>query len=284
MASASDSPVGVAEKLGADVESGTSDGARPEAEGAGSTDVTWRHTSAASRTSVEGVLTRLKNMVHFGELGPGDRLPPERQLCEMLQVSRSTLREALQALRADGYIEVRRGSSGGNFISRLDEPYARWLRSMRENPDRLPEIIDVRKAVECEVARLAAERRTPTFLEQLDVAVTGDPATMSAREFREADAQFHLLLADAAANKRLKKLVIEARGELFAPASSPLIDQPTIERSWAEHMAILEAVRAGDSERAATAMRTHLKSTFDDVWLAVTEPEISSPAASSSAS
>ena len=100
-------------------------------------DVNWTSSPMSPRTSVEEVLSRVKAMVHVGELGPGDRLPPERLLCEMLNVSRSTLREGLRALRTEGYIEVRRGSSGGNFITPLNEPYARWLRTMRENPTRL---------------------------------------------------------------------------------------------------------------------------------------------------
>jgi GntR family transcriptional repressor for pyruvate dehydrogenase complex len=237
-------------------------------------DHAWASAPASPRTSVDEVLTRLKNMVHVGELGPGDRLPPERQLCEMLQVSRSTLREGLRSLRTEGYIEVRRGSSGGHFISHLDEPYARWLHSMRENPDQLQEIIEVRQAVEGEVARIAAERRDPVRLASLLAAVDGDPTAMTAREFRDADAQFHLLLADAAGNARLRSLMSQARGELFAPASSPLIDRQTMLRSAEQHRGILDAVRAGEAEDAARLMREHLRATFDDVRRAISEPVI----------
>jgi GntR family transcriptional repressor for pyruvate dehydrogenase complex len=228
-------------------------------------DDTWARTPTTPRTSVDEVSSELKNMVHTGELGPGDRLPPERQLCEMLQVSRSTLREGLRALRSEGYLEVRRGSSGGHFISRLDEPYARWLDSMRERPAQLQEVIEVRMAVECEVARLAAERQDRSRLPRLQVSFDRDPSGMSPRDFRDADAQFHLLLADAAGNARLKALVTQARGELFTPANSALLDNQTRARSTAEHQAILEAVRAGDVDRASHSMREHLQSTFDDV-------------------
>jgi GntR family transcriptional repressor for pyruvate dehydrogenase complex len=208
-------------------------------------------------------------MVHVGELGPGDRLPPERQLCEMLQVSRSTLREGLRALRTEGYLEVKRGSSGGHFISRLDEPYARWLGSMRDRPAQLQEIIEVRMAVECQVSRLAAERWDHRRLRGLQLSVEGDPSDMSPRDYRDADAQFHLLLADAAGNARLKALVSQARGELFTPANSALLDSRTMLRSAAEHRAILGAVRAGDADRASCLMREHLQSTFDDVQRAM---------------
>ncbi|NUR25959.1 MAG: FadR family transcriptional regulator [Catenulispora sp.] len=237
-------------------------------------DAQFRRSGHAPRTTAEDVHARLKNMIHMGELGPGDCLPPERRLCAMLEVSRSTLREGLRALRTDGYLEVRRGATGGTFISRLDEPYARWLASMRSDKGRLREIMDLRSAVECEIARLAADRRTRTLLEDMAATLAMDPAGLSAKQFREADAQFHGLLADAAASPRLKTLMMEARGELFVPASAPLIDEPTMTRSHAEHIAILEAVQARHAEQAEEAMRNHLRSTFVDVSSVIDGPQL----------
>ena len=168
----------------------------------------------APRTSVEEVLSRLKAMVHVGELGPGDRLPPERLLCEMFQVSRSTLREGLRALRTEGYIEVRRGSSGGSFISPLNEPYARWLRTMREHPTGCARSSTCARpsSARWPASPLSVGRQPCSSAEAVTAA---DPATLSAREFRDADAQFHLLLAEASDNPRLKSLVAEARGGSF---------------------------------------------------------------------
>lgn len=238
----------------------------------------WRRTGSAPRSTVEDVHTKLRNMIHVGELGPGDRLPPERRLCEMLEVSRSTLREGLSALRADGYLEARRGKAGGTFISRLDEAYARWLASMRSDKGRLREIIDLRTAVECQIAWLAAERHSSGPLENLAATLSAKADELSPKQFREADAQFHALLADAALSPRLKTLMIEARGELFAPASAPLIDGPTMARSNAEHSAILEAVQAGNPQLAAHHMRTHLHSTFVDVSSVIDGPDLQAAA------
>ncbi|MEU1519857.1 FadR/GntR family transcriptional regulator [Streptomyces sp. NPDC005811] len=238
-------------------------------------DAQWRRPPGrAPRSTAEDVHARLKNMIHTGELGPGDRLPPERRLCAMLEVSRSTLREGLSALRADGYLEARRGAGGGTFISRLDEPYARWLTSMRSDKGRLRDIMDLRSAVECEIALLAAERGTEAQLQGLSATLAMDGSELGPGQFREADAQFHGLLAEAAASPRLKALMVEARGELFAPASTPLIDEPTIARSHAEHQAILEAVRARDPLRAAQSMRAHLHSTFVDVSSVIDGPHL----------
>jgi GntR family transcriptional repressor for pyruvate dehydrogenase complex len=225
---------------------------------------TWRPFPGSSRPTVDEVHTILKNMIHRGELQPDDRLPPERRLCGMLQVSRSTLREALNALRADGYVEVRRGAQGGTFVSHLTEPYARWLAWMRADGTRLQEIMNLRTAVECQIAWLAAARHAVKPIPGLASTLNDGGSAMGPREFRLADGRFHSLLADAADSPRLKALMIEARGELFVPASAALLDGPTIARSHAEHRAILRAVGQGDPSAAAESMRTHLASTLHD--------------------
>lgn len=68
----------------------------------------------------QGVAEYVKGLIRRGELGPGDRLPPERQLAESLGVARVSLREAFKQLQEEGYIVVRRGKTGGNFRHRLE--------------------------------------------------------------------------------------------------------------------------------------------------------------------
>lgn len=235
-------------------------------------DVKWSYASNSSLTSVDQVQTTLKNMIHRGELAPGDRLPAERRLCALLQVSRSTLREALNALRADGYIEVyRSGPTGGSFISHLDVAYGRWLAWMQADSSRLREIMHLRTAIECQIAWLAAENSQA--LDEPSVILPAHRSNMSQKEFREADGRFHAALADAAGSPRLKSLMLEARGELFVPASSSLINTSMIDRSHREHEIIMDAVQASNPGAAAEAMRAHLASTYDDVSSALNLPE-----------
>jgi DNA-binding FadR family transcriptional regulator len=236
-------------------------------------DDSWSVPAPRPRTTVDDVQTTLKNMIHRGELGPGDRLPPERQLCAKLQVSRSSLREALNALRADGYVEVRRGATGGTFITRLDEPYSRWLAWLRADSSRLRDIINVRTAVECQIAWLAAENQTAEDLQRLSATLSGGVEALTPREFREMDGRFHATLAELAGSARLTSLMIEGRGELFVPASSPLIDRQTMLRSQVQHEAILVAVRDGRPVDAVEAMRHHLQSTYVDVAFAIDGPD-----------
>lgn len=229
----------------------------------------WHRHGETVRTSTDDVHDRIRTMIHGGQLRPGDRLPAERRLSEMFAVSRSTLREALSRLRAEGYVEVRRGVDGGTFVTGLAQPYARWLAQMADDESLLREIIDVRTAVESQVAWLAAERRTAEDLQRLAAAIDFDGDELSPGEFRESDSRFHGLLADAAGSPRLRRLMEAARGELFTPASEPLILRGTIARSHHEHHEILAAVRDGNGELAARRMRDHLHATFDDVASAI---------------
>ncbi|OBJ42240.1 hypothetical protein A5630_21270 [Mycolicibacterium mucogenicum] len=210
-------------------------------------------------------------MIHGGHLSPGDCLPPERVLSEMLDVSRSSLREGLAVLRAEGYVEMRRGIGGGTFITELDVAYARWLATMAADSDLLREIIDVRTAVETQIAWLAAERRVDEQIDEMRSMLDVDGKSLSAQEFRDIDSRFHRMLAEAAGSPRLLALMQSARGELFTPASSLLTSSPTIARSHEEHRDIFAAVAAAEPELAATQMRAHLQSTFNDVALAVAD-------------
>src|SRR5699024_4543068 len=104
----------------------------------------------------EDVAQSLKIMIHSGQVLPGGRFPPERELAENLSVSRMTLREALKVLRSEGYLEVRRGPHGGTYVTDLQVPSERWQNRMREDPSAIDEVFDVRVGVEMVTAHFAA--------------------------------------------------------------------------------------------------------------------------------
>ena len=115
------------------------------------------------RTAGERIAERLVTAIALGEFVPGQRLPAERDLAAMLEVSRTTVREALQRLQAAGYVTARRGRGGGTFVQTgqgadSDEMIRRTLLPAWEE---LTEILDFRQLVEQLIARTAAARRTP---------------------------------------------------------------------------------------------------------------------------
>jgi GntR family transcriptional regulator, transcriptional repressor for pyruvate dehydrogenase complex len=211
-------------------------------------------------TTVDDIANLLRGRIHRGELSPGDRLPAERELAADLVVGRITLRGALARLQAEGYLEARRGATGGNFVTGLDKPYERWLRRMRENLVDLDDLIEYRLAVERRSAKLASVRADATDLERMSAAIERLDAAAGAEAFRQADSEFHTALAEASGSPRLIAAVDEARGELFAPTDQ-LRYNTHIEETRAEHAAIFKAVSERDAEAAAAAVETHIENT-----------------------
>jgi DNA-binding FadR family transcriptional regulator len=218
-------------------------------------------TSAGASSPVPGdVLQEVRGRIHRGELGPGDRLPPERELASQLGVSRDRVREALQELEADGYVVARRGATGGRFVTELATPFAAWAARTEHDLD---DIVDFRLAIECEAARFAAARRTRADLDAMQHTVAQLDAADTPREYRLADVAFHASIAIASGNDRLAVAVERARGELFEPADE-LWKHGRID-SLADHRQILDAIRVGDAGAAAAAMADHIERTRQEV-------------------
>ncbi|MQA64026.1 MAG: FCD domain-containing protein [Actinophytocola sp.] len=211
----------------------------------------------ASMTLTQGVAEHIRSLIHRGEVGPGDRLPAERDLAEQLGVARFSLREALRILADDGYVEVRRGAHGGTFVTELRRPVEAWRARMREQPGEIDDIFDFRITLESNSARLAAVRRTPGDLNTLSSAIDRLAQADGRAAFRLADSQFHDGLAHVAGNTRLEAAIHTVRGELFSPHDLLAFVEP-VEENRRDHQAIYEAVRDGDPDAAELRMREHL--------------------------
>jgi GntR family transcriptional repressor for pyruvate dehydrogenase complex len=216
--------------------------------------------ASPDRSAPLDVAQELRGRIHRGELGPGDRLPPERELASTLGVSRDRVRDALATLETDGYLHAKRGATGGWFVTELGTPFAAWAARTEHDLD---DIVDFRLAVECESARFAAQRRTRTDLNAMRRAVERLDNAATPREYRLADVAFHAAIALASGNDRLAAAVEQARGELFEPADE-LWKHGRIE-SLADHRAIVDAIQRQDAEAAARAMAEHIERTRAEV-------------------
>ncbi|MHC1559993.1 FadR/GntR family transcriptional regulator [Actinomycetospora sp. C-140] len=209
-------------------------------------------------TLAQAVADHLRMRIHRGDVSPGERLPPERDLAEQLGIARISLREAIRLLREDGYVEVRRGSTGGTYVTELRRPAEAWRSRMREQAGEIDDIVDFRIALETRTAALAAQRHTEATLAPIRESLGALRGVIGRTAFRQADSRFHVALARAARNERLADAVETARGELFSPRDLLPFREP-VEETLRDHQAIYEAVRAGDAEAAAEAMRAHLE-------------------------
>lgn len=189
------------------------------------------------------VYEEVQRRIVDGRLQQGERIY-EDQLAHELDVSRNPVREALQALEAEGFVEL--------------EP-RRGARVAVISLDRANDLFEMREALEGMVARLAAQRRTPEQLSELQrvlelgaaAATAGDIATLPA-----LNTEFHRLLGEAANNTMLAETV-ERMSQLIEWVYTRRITQRG-NMSWAEHRRIVDAIAAGDSTLAFAEACTHI--------------------------
>jgi GntR family transcriptional regulator, transcriptional repressor for pyruvate dehydrogenase complex len=189
----------------------------------------------------------LRALIFSGQLGPGDKLPSERELATQLNTSRPTLRTALRALEALGFIVVRIGSKGGFWINDPETISRRWNDWMHANKHQIDQMLDFRRWVEVEVARRAAERRTTDDVKILEACC--DPPCADRLSLVRWHFGLHDALAAAAHNKYLEHAMATIRGQLFAPVDTRPVEA-RVDDVVSVHVPLVAAVCAGDLHQA----------------------------------
>lgn len=222
----------------------------------GSPDLAASLAALPARTPVSEVARRLLDLFTSGDVAPGTRLPPERQLAATLEVGRSAVREALAALEILGIVDVRPGS--GTYLrgaaSELLPQTLRWGLLIGEQNTH--ELIELRSGLEIYVARLAA---AADGVGDLAAHVERMRATLGdLGAFARADLAFHHELARIAGNAMLIDLLHVVRSLLQVYADRAVHDDDQARQALAEHEAIAGAVADGDEDAAASAMAAHM--------------------------
>lgn len=190
---------------------------------------------------------RLRDDILSGVLRPGDPLV-ESRIAEELGVSKTPVREALIRLQRDGLVTI--------------EPY-RGARVIELAPEDIREILELRLVLEREVARELARRRPPETLAALEGSLARSKSALARRRQRElldSLTEFSDVQAQACGNRRMAKLLVDLRSALLIIGHTSLRAAGRVERSIAEHEAILTAIRSGDPEAAARATEAHIRS------------------------
>ncbi len=207
----------------------------------------------------QSVVNRILDMVRTGNLRAGDRLPSERELIEILGISRPSLREALRALSMLGVIESRHG--GGAFVTSLE---ARALLAPLDfflslSPANLADSFESRRIVEVEIVRKAAAKATARDVGDLNdmiaahEAIADDPVG-----FRILDARFHLKLSEAGGNAVLERIAYGLYNMGLDIRRRATEDREIIRESTRDHARIVAAIVERDAEAAGRAMGEHL--------------------------
>jgi GntR family transcriptional repressor for pyruvate dehydrogenase complex len=214
---------------------------------------------------------RLGAYVRESGMAIGDRFPAERELARQLAVSRTSIRQALVALEAQGFVEIRQGEG---VRLRRARGFGESLPKVLERRRRLPEVLEAREALEVKLAELAAGRRTATDLKAMRSALRMMEGEIARdRLGLEGDAAFHHAIAVAARNGVLGRLIDEMAEAIKETRIESLSEPGRPPRSLAAHRRILTAIEASDPGRAAQAMRAHLREVADVSLLRWQPPE-----------
>jgi GntR family transcriptional repressor for pyruvate dehydrogenase complex len=214
----------------------------------------------------EQIVQQVEESVQKGVLKQGDKLPPERDLAQQFGVSRTAVREAVKALREKGLVEAFPGR--GTFI--MDSsPYTFRLsldRMMKTSQgEGLTYLTEVREIMEPEIAAMAAARADNDALATMRESVAiMDQAKKDPEAFIEADLDFHLALAEAAANPIILSLIDSIVGLLREQRMGVFQVEGGPERGQYHHKRIMEAVEHRDSAGAREAMKAHLRQVRED--------------------
>jgi GntR family transcriptional repressor for pyruvate dehydrogenase complex len=218
----------------------------------------------------EQVVNQLQTAVIRGELSPGDRLPPERELAESLGVSRTVIREAVKTLENRGLVRVLVGS--GTFVARVSPKVVSTSVSLflQQGPSTFENLYEVRAALEVEIAGFAAQRATAADLEAIeavigrfeaivrDMTAGGQPVDERRAELAEADMAFHIALGKAAGNPLFHILLEPVSDLLLEWFRVAIAMDGSVDGAVRDHRRLLDLVRAGDVAGARRVAREHL--------------------------
>ncbi len=212
------------------------------------------------------VTDAIKDIIRNENLKPGDRLYSEKQLSERLEVSRSSIREALRMLEVSGIIKVYQGK--GVFINDQDtmvHPVQDWV---VENAESLKEHFEVRLLIEPHAASVAAQRASSKDLEILQKTYNDFVGFVQSGNVARAiatDGAFHLAIAKATRNRTLIVLMRTMEQTLNEGWYASLHVPGRLDSSIAEHFELLQAIEAKDSVLAASTMEKHLNKAISDI-------------------
>jgi DNA-binding FadR family transcriptional regulator len=216
----------------------------------------------APRGLTAELVARLTADITSGKLPPGSRLPTEQQMIAATGVSRTVIREAVAALRADRLVVTRQGV--GAFVA---ENVRRPFRVDFDEHSSLRDVLNVmelRTGVEVEAAGLAAERATSAQVKKIvDRFAAIEASIEGGSSAVDEDFAFHCEIADSTGNPQFRRF-LEYLGRFIIPRktvwgqSSPLLGRANLAIFQREHSQILGAIRARSIQQARTAMQKHL--------------------------
>ncbi|MFT4219670.1 MAG: FadR/GntR family transcriptional regulator [Microbacterium sp.] len=205
-------------------------------------------------------IEKIKAMIAAGELGPGDRLPPEKELAARLGLSRSSMREAVKALEVIRLLDVRRGD--GTYVTSLEPGLlleaVSFAADLRDG-ESLLEVFEVRRILESQATGIAAARATGADVEALQREVDAVARDTDLPTLVEHDIRLHRAIVELAGNRYLASLTESLISHTVrARVWRGVTEAGAVERTLSEHSAIVAAIASHDVERATALASAHV--------------------------
>jgi GntR family transcriptional repressor for pyruvate dehydrogenase complex len=210
-----------------------------------------------SGNSFEDTVARLLQTIRLGIVGPGEALPPERDLAARFSVSRDTVREAIRELADAGYLVSKRGRYGGTFVTDpvpVPAPTAEPLDAAE-----IEDVLGLREILELGAARGAAARTLSALERDLLWQRLKDTSAASVDDYRRLDSRLHLTIGELVGTPSLVSLLADNRTRVNEMLDRIPLLTANIAHSNEQHEAIVLAILTGDADGAVSAMREHLE-------------------------
>lgn len=213
---------------------------------------------------VTHVTTGLRKHIVAGKLRPGSELPPEARLAESFGVSRTVIREAMRHLRSQGLVEVMRGRKPRVKAASSDASVDAIYLMLQRSEASLSHLLEVRRALESEIAALAAARATPEQLRSIVEANEELLAAITVAKRIECDWAFHERMAEAS-NNPLFVLLMKTIVGLFQESMRRTLPHSDVHVVYAEHAELIKAIQAKDVAAAQRIALSNLARTQEDL-------------------
>jgi GntR family transcriptional repressor for pyruvate dehydrogenase complex len=234
----------------------------------GRTDIVSALRPLVAETAAARIADRFVTAIALGQFVVGQKLPTVKELSVLLEVSSSTVREALSRLAALGYVIVNRGRSGGTVVVSQWGPASDSMvrRALDPGWNQIEITLDYRSLIEQQIARTAARRITPADATRIRAAVQNyEDATSDRDSSRVADLEVHQAIAAATRNPELADLSLRIRHTVSLGFEAEPYDPQLRTVAIRQHADLAEAVITGDGERAAELAAEHFKLTEERI-------------------
>ena len=219
----------------------------------------------AIRTRGDQIADQLVTAIALGEYVEGQRLPAERELASMVGVSRQSVRDAIRQLAEAGYVEVRRGRSGGTFVTSAWRPESqeRVRRTLVPRWEEFEDVFELRQVVESMIARKAAQRHDAEDAARLSAAAAAYRDAADREASRTADRALHVAVARATHNAALESFSGTLRSQISLGFQAEPYSAELRRRALRQHDELVAAILRRDEQASAAIAAEHFALSSD---------------------